>query len=248
LYETGIIFARHTNFLLPHEEDIYGLNYLHLDQNKDIIDIGASDGLFYKSLKHLQIKNRYIAFDPLKKNKKYLIKIKEKNNNFKFFIAALGNKNKKLTIYTPYYKKHFLYNWSSFSEIECKYNLTLRKFNIDIKKIKFKKIKVEQKKLDSYNFKPMLVKIDVEGYENAVLLGGLKTIKKFEPIIYVENNLKRKKNNTVLFFKKKLAKFGYKPYIFNFEQNSFLKYSEKNISGRFFSYNVYFITKKHFKY
>ena len=28
LYELGIFFARYTDFLLPHEEDIYGLNYL----------------------------------------------------------------------------------------------------------------------------------------------------------------------------------------------------------------------------
>ena len=247
LYELGIFFARYTNFLLPHEEDIYGLNYLKLENEKNIIDVGASDGLYFKSLRYMGINNRYNAFEPLKKNKKYLIKIKKKSINFKFHITALGDKNTQLTLYTPFYKKHFLYNWSSFSIKECKYNLLLRNFNINLKKLEFKKHKVKQRKLDFFKFKPTLIKIDVEGYENSVLLGAIKTIKKFKPIIYVENNLKQKKSNTINFFKQKLLKLGYNAYTFNFEQKTFLNYSKKNISGRFFSYNVYFITKDHFR-
>ena len=67
LYELGIFFARYTNFLLPHEEDIYGLNYLKLENEKNIVDVGASDGLYFKSLRYMGINNRYNAFEPLKK-------------------------------------------------------------------------------------------------------------------------------------------------------------------------------------
>ena len=49
-YELAIFLARFTNFLLPHEEDIFGLNYLKFDKNMDIIDVGASDGLYFKSI------------------------------------------------------------------------------------------------------------------------------------------------------------------------------------------------------
>ena len=34
----AIFFTRHTNFLLPHQEDIYGLNLLKLEKKGDIID------------------------------------------------------------------------------------------------------------------------------------------------------------------------------------------------------------------
>ena len=51
----------------------------------------------------------------------------------------------------------------------------------------------------------------------------------------------------MLFFNKKLPKLGYKFYIFNYDRRSFFKYNRKNIRGRFFSYNVYFIKKKHFR-
>lgn len=247
LYELGIFFARYTNFLLPHEEDLYGLNYLKIEKSRNIIDVGASDGLCYKSLRYMGIKNKYNAFEPLKKNKKYLIKIKKKNSNFKFHVTALGDKNSQLVLYTPFYKKHFLYNWSSFSINECKYNLLLRNFNVNLEKLKFKKHRVKQKRLDFFKFEPALIKIDVEGYETNVLLGAIKTIKKFRPIIYVENNLKQKRINTINFFKQKLLKLGYNAYTFNFEQKTFLNYNQRNVSGRFFSYNIYFITKDHFR-
>jgi hypothetical protein len=42
--------------------------------------------------------------------------------------------------------------------------------------------------LDSYNFDDItMIKIDVENHENEVLRGGMKTIIKNKPIIFVEN-------------------------------------------------------------
>jgi len=63
--------------LLPHEEDLWGLKQLNFNNN-DIIDVGASDGLCFKSIKYLGFSNNYIAFEAIKKNKKYLDKIKKK--------------------------------------------------------------------------------------------------------------------------------------------------------------------------
>ena len=46
---------------------------------------------------------------------------------------------------------------------------------------------IEIKTLDSYNFQNVsLIKIDVEGFEEEVLLGGVDTIARSKPIIYLE--------------------------------------------------------------
>ncbi len=118
IYQLGVFLSRHTNFLLPHEEDICGLNYLNLDKKKYIVDVGASDGLYFKSVRSIGIKNKFISFEPLKKNIKHLSRIKKKNKNFKFYTLALGNKNGLLTIYTPIYENKLLYNWSPYSKKE----------------------------------------------------------------------------------------------------------------------------------
>ena len=256
IYRLVIFITRCTNYLPPHEEDIYGLNYLKLKEKSDFIDVGASDGLFFKGIRFIGFKNKFIAFEPLKTNIKYLSTIKKKYKNFKFYTIALGARNGALMLYIPYYKKYLLSNWASYSKSEGKRTLQLRNFNMNFDKLNFKKRKIKQRKLDFFKLKPTLIKMDVEGYENKVLLGAIKTIKKYKPVIYVENNFKQGKYNTINFFKRKLSKFGYKPYIFNLEQKSFFKYNKniirllkdkQDVRGkRYFSYNIYFITKKHF--
>ena len=76
IYKFGILAARYTNFLLPHEEDMHGLTHLKLEKSKIIVDVGASDGLYYKSIRHLGIKNKLYAFEPLKENIRYLKKMR----------------------------------------------------------------------------------------------------------------------------------------------------------------------------
>ena len=48
--------------------------------------------------------------------------------------------------------------------------------------------KVEMFKLDKLYSKPHIIKIDVEGYEEGVLLGAFETIERGKPFILVENN------------------------------------------------------------
>lgn len=244
-YNLALIFARFSNLILPHEEDLWGLKQLNFNNN-DIIDVGASDGLCFKSIKYLGFSNNYIAFEAVKKNKKYLDKIKKKNINFKFYMLALGNKNNKSKIFTPVYKNIYINNWSSFSKKECIKNLKGRNFNIDYKKLNFFQTKTNQKKLDYFKLKPFFLKIDVEGYENKVLSGGLQTIKKYKPIIYVENQTNKFNSEIVKYFKKKLLRYGYAPYMFNYNKKKFFKFNSLNMSIRFFSYNIFFLRKIHF--
>ena len=50
-------------------------------------------------------------------------------------------------------------------------------------------IVIQSKRLDSFNFENVgFIKLDVEGYELKCLLGAEQTIKKFNPVIIVEQN------------------------------------------------------------
>ena len=54
-------------------------------------------------------------------------------------------------------------------------------------KVKYEKIPVKIKTLDSYDFQDVdIIKIDVEGYEYDVLLGCEETIKQWKPVVQVE--------------------------------------------------------------
>lgn len=79
----------------------------------------------------------------------------------------------------------------ALSNKEGELNLHLRDGNIGGSSLvdvgDSKTIKVNVKTLDSYNYRKVdFIKIDVEGFEYNVLLGGEKTIEKYQPVILFE--------------------------------------------------------------
>ena len=114
------------------------------------------------------------------------------------------------------------------------------KFNKINKKFKLIKEKIKIQKLDSFNLKPDLIKIDTEGSELDVIKSSLKTIKKYKPLIIVEFN-----HINFLNIKKILIKLDYKDYVY--EKNNFKLIDKKiidEISNRTNLTNIIFAKKE----
>ncbi len=73
---------------------------------------------------------------------------------------------------------------------------------------------VEVNKLDSYGYKDVgFIKIDVEGVEEKVILGGLDTLKKYKPVLLIEmfyENYQSGRCKNLFDF---LVDFGYEPIL-----------------------------------
>ena len=83
----------------------------------------------------------------------------------------------------------------------------------------YKKIQVHTKKLDDINFtnKIGFIKIDVEGHERNVIVGGTETIKKNMPVLLIEIEERHAKTSifeTINFIKS----FGYEAYIYDYNE------------------------------
>lgn len=83
--------------------------------------------------------------------------------------------------------------------------------------------KVEIKTLDSYLLDTQFIKIDVEGMEESVLKGSIETIRRCNPVMYIENDRKEKSQSLIEY----LFSLDYKlywdlPKLFN-ENNYFGK-------------------------
>lgn len=99
-------------------------------------------------------------------------------------------------------------------------------------------ISVPVKRLDSFNFEDIgFIKLDVEGYEEKVLRGGEELIKKYKPILYVEDDREEKS----LSLRTYIRSLGYNieehsPPLYR--KNNFFKL-EKNIWDRnYVSHNI----------
>ena len=138
----------------------------------------------------------------------------------------MSNKNEFKILYQANYKNLSIHLNNSFSK---DYILKKIKNNYPDKfdDFKYNKKKFEVKKFDNIKYKKKIcfIKIDVEGLDHLVLYGMKKCIRKFLPVILVENNISNFKK-IYDFLKKKYSCFFY-----NFEKNKLNKLSSSQIKG-----------------
>jgi FkbM family methyltransferase len=230
---TNVLFSKYiyeTDFKIL---KILNKNHYFDNLKKPIIDIGANDGISYKSIRNFLHKNLIISFEPIKINFKKLKILKNKDKNYKIHNCGLSNVNIKKKVQIPYFKKYLL---SSFAGIDKVSVISKLKSSLNIKnllkKINFKSEIIKLKKLDDFNFNPSFIKIDIEGHEYECIMGGLKTIKKNKPILLIEYD-----RNTNKKINKILKKINYKSYYYDNKINSIKLHNKEKI------FNIIYIPK-----
>lgn len=144
---------------------------------KTIIDIGANIGQFSLIAQALFPKSQIYAFEPLPE---CFVKLNERMShlkNFNSFNVALGDKSGEL---------EFEQNKFSASSSFLKMLDTHKKLFPQTSSTEIVKVRIEQ--LDNFQNQieitdPLLIKIDVQGYEELVIRGGEKIIKQAKVII-----------------------------------------------------------------
>ncbi len=132
------------------------------------VDVGANIG--YYTLLLAKVCKKVYAFEPDKDCFEILKKNVEENKlkNVILFNKAVGNENKKVGI------------------VKDKSNFGNSKI---VESLKSKSLKVECVRLDDVIKERIdLMKIDVQGYEEKVIEGARKIIKKYSPTIFMEHN------------------------------------------------------------
>lgn len=139
--------------------------------------------------------------------------------------------------YIPYYNSFRLDSLSSFLKENIK-NYINKNLPSCKKKIFYSVKKIKIRKLNSHKIKFQFIKIDTEGFEYQVIMGGIKLIKKNNPIILLEVNKNLSKISKILY------RIGYFKFIYNSKFNKFIKLKkiEKNLN------DIFFLNKKSFSY
>ena len=152
------------------------------DRSKDALDIGVYRGVYSYKLSQ-NFKNIH-SFEPnpllfpyLEKNLKKIVK------NIKLYNLALSDKNGVAELKLPTRSKSIFK-----TNIEELYKLGAATIHPDNNIKEYKKFSIKTAKLDDIgiNNKIGFIKIDVEGHEKNVLMGGKSLIKEHKPVMLVE--------------------------------------------------------------
>jgi FkbM family methyltransferase len=189
--------------------DFKALKYISGDSGHLYIDIGANYGQSIESILRYKPDVKIISFEPNLDIVKWLKGVYSRKNNVEIRDYGIGDKNGELDLFVPTYRGFSFDGLASFKEVEAISNINKETlYGFKDKYLKIQKVKCVIMKLDSLDLKPFFIKIDTEGYEQEVVLGGRETIKRFLPILLIENF----KNNDEI--AKLLKRWGYRIYRF----------------------------------
>lgn len=139
-------------------EGLYDTPSIHLEEGNYVIDVGANIGLFtVLAGKVVGEKGHIFAFEPQEEERKKLEELVKVNDlhNVTIIPKALGDKNTMVSMEGITVKEE------GKGQIEC---ITLDSWAEEV-----------------HLFRLDFLKMDVEGYERKVLLGGMKTLRRFKP-------------------------------------------------------------------
>lgn len=146
------------------------LRWLERYEIKTILDIGAHTGQFAKEIRGKLPQAKIYSFEPLKDCYQKLVQNMSGDKNFKAYNFALGDKESRQEINRSVSSpSSSLLSMGNLHEEMYPHTKGGSKEEIDVRRLDdvFKNFNLE---------KEILVKIDVQGYEDKVIVGGINVI------------------------------------------------------------------------
>lgn len=144
---------------------------------KTVLDIGANIGQFASSIRQVLPEAQIYSFEPLKSCFEALVASRAQDHKFKAFNYALGDKEEQVEMHKSAYSP----SSSILDMSQTHKDLFPHTKEHSNEKIQIKRLDEVMKDLNLE--REILIKVDVQGFENKVLVGGQQTFAKAEAII-----------------------------------------------------------------
>jgi len=156
-----------------------------------IVDIGSNVGASVSALSRVTGCPRFTCFEP---NPKLAEKLKQmyRKSNLDITVnrVALTQKDNLSLLHIPCYRGVEFHGLATLypRSIDDFFNSKTLGRNWNPSHLHVRKIEVKGTPLDSFELNPDFIKIDVEGAEEDVIIGAIKTLRAYKPILFIECN------------------------------------------------------------
>jgi FkbM family methyltransferase len=172
----------------PHEEDFRCLRFIPDDAPGSYLDVGANLG---QSIESITLFKPYARIYSFEANAVLAEKLRARylgRRNITILPYGLAAENQSRTLYVPIYKGALYYDLASFDRKSAADWLSPKTiYGFSPERLKLKETVCTTLRLDDHAIDPVFIKIDVQGYEYQVVLGGMETIKRCQPILMIED-------------------------------------------------------------
>jgi FkbM family methyltransferase len=197
----------------PHEDDYMAFRALQVRRIL-VIDVGANRGQAIGSFMSVLEDPLIHSFEPNPYLASYLTK-RFANSEVTVYPFGIGSQQRIQSLYIPRYGNTLWDTRASLSREEAEMSLTPADFwPFRESRRGIESVDVTVRMLDEFHLAPHILKVDVEGTEDDVIVGARETIEKHLPIILVEGSAASSQDW--------LAQFGYQVHRFESDQARFV--------------------------
>jgi FkbM family methyltransferase len=194
----------------PHEKDFLALKFIPDDLPGCYVDVGANHGQTIESIKAVKPTAQVCSYEANAMLAHRLIARYRNRPDVAVCPFGLADEAQQRTLYVPEYKGYVYDGLASFDKSSAASWLgpnTLYWFSPE--RLVLRETICETRRLDDQGLKPVLIKIDVQGYEYQVIKGGIETIRRYEPLLLIEDFHWEHEMGTLL------RDIGYEQYLFD---------------------------------
>ena len=182
-YALGRFFLRR-----PHDRE-YAVFSHYADRDGVFLDVGANAGMSALSFRIYNKRSPIISIEPNPFHEADLRFVARFVKPFSYRILAAADRDSSMTLHIPTYQGVPLTTEASLirSEVTSSKSLRFRlgaKMDTDEFEVVTREVPVTR--LDSLGLDPAFIKLDVQGYEQAALLGLEETLERARPILLIE--------------------------------------------------------------
>lgn len=171
---------------LPFDPDFQILQFFPEVPQSIYADIGANSGQSINAIRVYRPEVSVHAFEP---NTELFDQIQEEygqEENVNCYNFGIGEGSSEFTLHIPWYNGRAHSANASFDIDVAREWFKKCMPNYSDNLLSFTSMRCQVRCFDSFDLDPYFMKIDVEGFENQVLEGALKTLQKCEPILLIE--------------------------------------------------------------